>query len=77
MKGRCAQAKAGARKENRKRKAVYMNGNGHTNGVVGHGSETPEYEDQEEGFPGLDPKLWHLEAGDEDSTKTSDSETII
>ena len=75
MKGKCAQAKAGARKEDRK--AVHMNGNGYTNGVVGHCSKTPEHEDQDEDFPALDPKLWHLEASDDDSIKTSDSETIL
>ncbi|KAL9070056.1 MAG: hypothetical protein Q9161_005112 [Pseudevernia consocians] len=75
IKGKRAQAKAGACEENRK--AVYMNGNGHANGAVEHGSETRDHEDREDDSPGLDPRLWHLEASDEDSTITSDSETML
>ena len=75
IKGKRARAKAGARKESRE--AVYMNGNGHANGAVQRGSEIQEHEDHEDDSPGLDPKLWHLEASDEDSTITSDSETML
>lgn len=70
-----AQEKAGVRKENKE--AVYTNGNGHACGAVECGSETPKHQGQQDGFLGPDPKLWHLEASDEDSTNTSDSETIL
>lgn len=66
------QAKAGARKGIMN--TVCMNGHSHADGAVERGSE--KHEDQENGFPGLDSKLWHLEASDEESTKTSDSETV-
>lgn len=68
----CTQAKAGARKK--VRNTVCMNGYSHADGAVEHGPEKDE--DQENRFPGLDSKLWHLEARDDESTKTSDSETV-
>ena len=48
-------------------RVIYVNGDGHTVGVVV----------QEDGSFGSYPRLWHLEASDEDSTKTSDSETTL
>ena len=65
-------AKSGARKEIMH--TVCMNGHGHADGAVERGPE--KHEDQENRFCGLDSKLWHLEASDEESTKTSDSETV-
>ena len=58
-------------------RVVYMNGNGHTIGVVEVGSKTPRPEVREDGSFGSYPRLWHLEASDEDSTRTSDSETTL
>lgn len=75
MKGERARVKNGARKEIGK--AVSLNGNGHAIGIVEHVSETPLYEDQEDGSLGSDPKLWRPEASDEDPINTSDSETIL
>ena len=66
--------KAEADARNEVGKAVHMNGNAHTTRAVEHDSETPKYRNQEAGLLALDPTLWHLEASDEDSTKTSDSE---
>ena len=75
MKGKRIQREVGARYENES--AVYMNGNGHAVGVARRGPEIPILEDRDDGSFGPDPPLWHLEASDEDSTKTSDSETIL
>lgn len=69
-----AQAKAGACKGIIN--TVYMNCNGHAEEAVERGLETLNHDDQENDFFGPEPKLWHLEASDEESTKTSDKETI-
>lgn len=52
-----------------------MNGNSHM--PIGHGSEKMKHEEPEDVYPGPDSKLWHLEASDEESTKVSDSKTIL
>lgn len=54
--------------------AVCTNSHSHADEAVEHGSE--KHEDQENRFSGLDSKLWHLEASDEESAQTSDSETV-
>ena len=74
MKRKRTEAKLGALKNNGK--VVYVNSTNYAIGVK-HGLQTPKPEDQEDGSFGPDPRLWHLEASDEDSTKTSDSETIL
>ena len=73
-KGNRAQAKAGARKEIIN--DISINGNGHAKEAVERGSQTLNYDDQENRSLGSDPKLWHLEASNEESTKISNSETI-
>ena len=75
MKRELAQAELVAHK--RYERVIYMNGDGHALGVVEVGSKTPKSEVQEVGSFGSQPRLWHLEASDEDSTKTSDSETTL
>ena len=71
--GKRAQEKAGACKETTN--TVYMDGNSH--GPMEHGSEKMKHEEPEDVYPGPDSKLWHLEASDEESTKVSDSKTIL
>ena len=68
------QAETGARKDNG---MGFMTGNGCAIRVVEHGSETRKTEEQYDGSFGIDPTLWHLEASDEDSAETNDSETIL
>ena len=74
-KGELAEAKPGDCKENGE--PLCMNGNGYAKGAVKRGSEILKLEPQENGSPTPDTELWHLEASDEDSTKTSDSEIIL
>lgn len=71
IKGERAQAKASTRRANGK--AVYTNGNGHAKGAVELDSKTLKYEDQWH----VSKRLWHLEASDEDSTRTSELVTIL
>lgn len=75
MKKERAQAKVRARQENEK--AVYMNGNGHANRTIEHASETPNHKGEEETSPEPDMKFWHLEASDEESTRSSDSDIML
>ena len=62
-------ATAGARKTDGK--VDDLNGNGHAIRIVEHVSKSLKSEDQEDGSFGTDPRLWNLEASDEDSTKSS------
>ncbi len=74
IKRESTQAKAGAHK--RHGKLVYMYGNGHAIGGFESGLGDSKDELQADVSLGTDP-VRHLEASDEDSTKTSDSETIL
>ena len=57
-------------------KDVYLNGTAHAIRLIERVSKSRKHEDRERGSFGPVPNLWHLEASDEDSTHTSESETL-